>query len=274
MARVQLGESRLKARRMRRRMIVAGLACVLLVAIVGGLAALSWVPAMRVKDISVSGVRAADAEMLQQAIRQELRGGYGYIFARSNIFIYPQERIEKRLEAFSTIKKALVQADTFTAIAVEVTERQPTALWCENGEAPQCYFLDETGLAYAPAAHYSGDAYQKYYGPLIVRQGSESARGQFLYPEQFRTLPPLVESLQHITGLSVRAVVVDEEGEASVVFANEFVIQFALEDELGGIVERLSLVLGAEPFSKRSLDEFKYLDLRFGDKVYYKLKEQ
>ena len=86
MARVQLGESRLKARRLRRRVVTSIFVLFLLLVFVGGLVALSWAPFMRINTVSLSGVRAADKETLEQAVWEELAGGHLYLFAKSNIF--------------------------------------------------------------------------------------------------------------------------------------------------------------------------------------------
>jgi len=274
MARVQLGESRLKARRLRRRIVIASFFSSLVLVLFISLVLLSWAPFMRISAVSLSGVRAADTEALEEAVWSELAGGYGYLFARSNIFLYPQEIIADRLQNFSTIKTVTVQAKDFTTIEVEVVERQPTALWCGgSASSTSCHFLDENGLAYAPAALYSGDAYQKYYGPLTDVGVEESARGQFLEPEQFHSLPVLVESLEKTIKLSASAVFVSQD-DVRVVFVGDVAILFGLGDQGGGIIERLNLTLGAAPFTKHTLSDFEYIDLRFGDKVYYKLKGQ
>lgn len=276
MARVQLGESKLKARRVRRRIVFVILAGAALLLLLGILVALSWAPFMRITAVSVVGARTVDAVALQEAVQQEISGGYGYLFARSNIFLYPKDGIVKNLaQQFSTIKTVTVQAEDFHTMAVVVVERQPTALWCGDSIASSthCYFLDENGLAYAQAALYSGDAYQKYYGPLQTTSAEESAHGQFLTSEEFRSLPALVESLQQTTKAHATAVVVGK-GDVRVVFSNGFSLLFGLSDNGGGIVERFTLALGAAPFAKHTLSEFEYLDLRFGDKVYYKLKGQ
>ena len=274
MARVQLGESRLKARRLRRRVVTSIFVLFLLLVFVGGLVALSWAPFMRINTVSLSGVRAADKETLEQAVWEELAGGHLYLFAKSNIFLYPQQTIAEKLQNFSTIKTVTVQAEDFRTILVGVVERHPAALWCgDSASSTGCYFLDENGLAYAPAALYSGDAYQKYYGTLEPASADKNVHGQFLSPEQFRLLPALVQSLQKNTKLQVSEVIVKGDN-VRVVFANNFALLFGLKDESGGIVERLTLALGAAPFTKNSLTDFDYLDLRFGDKVYYKLKGQ
>jgi len=51
-------------------------------------------------------------------------------------------------------------------------------------------------------------------------------------------------------------------------------VRFAVADAAGDTFERFSLALGAGPFLEHPLSDFAYLDLRFGDKLYYKLKKQ
>jgi len=60
--------------------------------------------------------------------------------------------------------------------------------------------------------------------------------------------------------------------DVSVRFANSFTLRFALSDAGGDIFERFSLALTSEPMKAHKLSDFQYLDLRFGDKLYYKLK--
>ena len=47
---------------------------------------------------------------------------------------------------------------------------------------------------------------------------------------------------------------------------------FALGDDGGDVFDRFSLALQSDLFKKHALSDFDYLDLRFGDKLYYKLK--
>lgn len=275
MARVHLGESRLKARRSRRRLLFVGVCALATLLLLGALVAISWAPFMRVGQVSVLGVRALDAKELEEVVWQELAGGWGYMFARSNIFLYPQKEITRELtRRFPTIKTVTVQAEDFKSVAVTIAERQPAALWCGESQASStaCHFLDEDGLVYAPAAMYSDGVYQTYYGPL---QNAEAGQGQFLTAAQFHALPPLLESLQKSadTG-SLQFIAVNHEGDVRAVFAGGFAVLFGVADSGSAVLERFLLALAAEPFVDRALSDFEYLDVRFGDKVYYKLKGQ
>ena len=55
-------------------------------------------------------------------------------------------------------------------------------------------------------------------------------------------------------------------------FADNFTLIFTLVDQGGDVFERLTLALTSGPMAAHKLGDFQYLDLRFGDKLYYKLK--
>jgi hypothetical protein len=65
---------------------------------------------------------------------------------------------------------------------------------------------------------------------------------------------------------------VDNNNDVEATFGSGFVLKFALDDAQGDVFERFSLALTSDPFKNKQLSNFAYLDLRFGDKLYYKLK--
>lgn len=242
------------------------------VAVVAGAVALSHAPFMRVAAVEIRGGKTVAAEALESKARDVLSGAYFYLVPRDNIFLYPKEELSAALlNAYPTLRGVEVRAENFTTIAVEAEDREPRALWCgESTERPElCLLLDEDGTAYTSAPDFSDNPYVRYYGSL----NEEDLPAPFLSPESFRALSALVDALaqaQHPLG--VEGVAVDEVDDARLRFENGFMLLFALKDDGGDVFERFSLALTAEPFNGRTLDDFEYLDLRFGDKLYYKLK--
>jgi hypothetical protein len=47
---------------------------------------------------------------------------------------------------------------------------------------------------------------------------------------------------------------------------------FALGDDAGAVYQHFTLALTADIFKAHKLSDFHYLDLRFGNKLYYKLR--
>lgn len=265
MSRVDLPQSRLRARRkrMRRRIAFVSLAALVLLAVI--VVGLTHLPFLQVREVQVSGAKTLATNTIAGYIQEAIAGYYLLVIPRRNIFVYPKRAIaDGLLRQFPELRAVDVHAQDFHTIAAEVVEREQKAFWCQGA---QCYLMDQTGVVYAPAPAQKG--FVAYRGQV---QG-ESLPRQYLTPEQFESLFALVDAVsQKVPDSPVEEVVVDTELDAEATLSNGFVLKFALGDAGGDVFERFSLALTSGPFLENSLDAFEYLDLRFGDKLYYKLK--
>ena len=207
---------------------------------------------------------------IEAFVKKRLEGSYIGLFPRNSIFLYPQSGIEADLlKEYPELHRADVHAVDFRSIAVELGERHPVALWCTEGGS--CSLMDENGVIYAPAPLFSEPVYIEYRGPAQATTHSELS--QYLSPDQFQSLSALASALaDKIADDPVRRVSVDDARDVRVELASGFRLTFALSQDAGDIFERFSLALESEPFKGKKLSDFEYLDLRFGDKLYYREK--
>lgn len=248
---------------MRLGLVVLGSALVL----VGVLVAASHIPALLIDTVTVVGAESVASSTVRANINELLRGFYIHALPKRNIFLYPQERIEESLmRAYPAFASVDAYAVDFSTIAINIVERNPRALWCQEGK---CFFMDENGMVYADSPIFSEPIYISYSGAAEGR----SLPKQYLTPTQFQSLAALVDAIaQRLPEEQVKGVHVDAAGDVRIFFESGFILLFALRDEGGDIFERFTLALTAEPLTTHTLPSFEYLDLRFGDKLYYKLK--
>ena len=265
MARVDLPQSSLRARRkrMRTRISIVSLAALVLflVFVVG----LTHMPFLQVRDVQVSGAVTLASTTVAGYIQEEISGFYLFVVPKRNIFIYPKRAIaDGLLEKFPELRAADVHAGDFHTIEAEVVEREQKALWCQS---MQCFLMDQSGVVYGYAE--GDDGFVAYHGPTE----GESLPRQYLTPDKFEALFALMDAVsQKLPDSPVVEVAVDAQMDAEATLLNGFVLKFALGDAGGDVFERFTLALTSEPFVQNTLDDFLYLDLRFGDKLYYKLK--
>jgi hypothetical protein len=267
-----LPASKLRARRRKRRLILAAVIAVLVVLLLGAGVGLSWLPWVRIQTIQVSGNTAVSSQSIEDDARDVLKGGYLHLFARDNIMLYPREEIRLRLlRDFPNLSQAIIGGENLTTLKIVVSERKAQALWCGPSVSlpGACYLLDGGGAAFAPAADFGGDIYTEYYGPV-----SSSSPQQFLAPDAYRALAATVGALKTKIADDTLAAVAVEGDEVAMHFASGFELRFSLADSGADVLDRFSLALTAAPFAARRLSDFDYLDLRFGDKLYYKLKNE
>lgn len=271
MARVVTGRSSIKQRRRKRIALFAAMCIALLVAIFLFFWWFFNASFLTIRDIEVTGENIVPESSIDLSIRHDIKGQYMGLFSKAGIFFYPKERIEQNLlMLYPTLKSVHISAKDFHTIKVEVTERTPEALWCGE-EGGQCYLLDADGLAYANAPQYAGQVYQTYSGSL---PGDVLPR-QFSTPEEFHSLSALVDVFsKKFAPDKVRRVTVDAHNDVRLSFSGGFDVLFALHDDGGAIFNNISLAMTTEPFLSRPLSDFEYIDARFDNKVYYKLKNQ
>lgn len=267
MARVALPESRVRARRKRRRARLAALAAALFAVVCAGAVGLSHLPFLHIREVAVSGVETLATTTVLSAVESRIAGYDLLVIPKRNIFLYPKRDIAADLLArFPELRSVEVRAQNFHSIAVSVVEREPKARWCPDAPGQGCYLMDQEGVVYAPA---ESDALVAYRG---AAEGEDLPR-RYLDARTFESLFTLIDALsQSVSDTPVISVSVDVHHDVEATLANGFVLKFALYDAGGDVFERFGLALQSEPFTKRELVEFEYLDLRFGDKLYYKVK--
>lgn len=293
MARVVSARLSIKERRRRRILIVCGSVFGALLAIFLLCWAFLNASFVRITNIEISGTDVLPVSTVKEAVEHSMEGNYVHLFSKNSIFLYPKAGIAQDLRRlFPTLKTVSVNAKDFHTVAVVVSERTPAALWCPSTSSDptggtqdttleidssdatvsyDCALLDEDGLAYANAPQYSGKVYQQYFGTLPLGPLPK----QFLKPEQFRSLSALAKEFEKKLAPDVLdAITVDDNNDVHLSFDGAYEVLFALEEDTGVLFDRFSLTLTAAPFTEHKLSDFMYVDLRFGDKVYYKLKSE
>lgn len=278
--------SPLRARRRKLRALTALAILILIAGAVAGLSALSYLPEYSIQDVYVSGTKAVSPRMVRAYAETLLNDGTGHVLSRLNIFLYPRGRIEKGVtDYFPRIESAQVSRESMLAqaIVVQVTERKPFALWC----ADKCFAMDENGFIFAPLEASPRGGLSAEAGPLtgfaeatstanagpVFRGGIDASKnpiGQIFLPEHFRSLLGLFERLRQ-SGFAPEGAEAKDALDFTVSFSEGFLLRAAFKDEAQALVRNLQLALAAEPL-KGKQDKLEYVDLRFGNRVYYKMK--
>ncbi len=257
-------------RRKRRALYLNVLAAAFVVlAMAGGLTWASRAPALSVKNLDIHGSRALSHDVVREVVERMIDHPLAFALGRKNIVLYPRAAIARAiLELDPKIASVDVSAVALDSVVVTLEERRPVALWCsasENVQAP-CYFLDRDGYLFALAPEFSGPVFTRFYGPL---SSAEPLRATLLDSTTFRSLIGFIEKVGEL-GLKTESLLVRDEYDYELLLTGGSKIFFARSDELSRVLENLSSVLSSETFKERGALSLEYIDLRFGNKVYYR----
>lgn len=227
---------------------------------------------LQITAIKVSGAEAVSGYRLTQTVSRELSGAYLSIFSKKNIIIFPRLGIEAAILAqFPRVANVAVARSGLSAVSVNIAERHPKFLWCGNSRSVasgDCYLTDETGLAFALAPEFSGQSYLKYSngetGDLISRT--------FKSAFNFRELTFFIESLKG-AGIEVEEVISLSNGDLELYFKSGGKAILSSSQTLGRSFDNLISIWNDNNVNLKAIGaKLDYIDLRFGNKVFYKEK--
>jgi len=241
-------------------------AVLVLFAISGGAVFVLREPRWQIKNIEVSGAVVLDSEELKSQVFNFLSGNYLFLFPHSSIFILSSESVKKFLEReFPRIERVAVSREFPASLKIHLQERVLWAIFCG---AKNCVYVDNNGVAYEEAPSSSGSLILKITSDKENLAISAKLLDDLTLGRMNLISRGLQEKLQmRVVGFELFSKV---PGEIRVAVSDGFKIYLNRADDLEKVFEVLKRVLAEEIKEKR--DRLEYIDARFGNKVFYKLK--
>ncbi len=207
-----------------------------------------------------------------------LSGSYFWLFPKNNTFLFPKSKLQDYLrENFKRIDTINIKKKGLTAISIEIKERKPYAVWCKGiaekteEEIEECFFMDQNSTIFAPAPNFSGDAYFKYYG--VVSGENPIGKEYIASTTKFIDISDFVANVK---SLSLKPLYIIDKGsnDFSMVLNGGGQIYFDTKESLYKTAQNLSALLKTEALMNLDKNNLpvEYIDLRFGNKLFYKLR--
>lgn len=247
-----------------------------------GLSFLSKWKKLNISNIQISGNKIIETKMIEEVVKEKITGNYFWIFPKTNFIIYPENEIKKELfNKFKRLKNIVLNVQNFNILNISLVERIALYTYCgatppesNNIEDPQniinkCYFMDDSGYIFDEAPYFSGEVYLKFYGIANL----------YFFEPNFSKLISLKETLQKI-GIKPVAFYLQDNGDIKIFLTSstsqtgpEIILKS--DSDFDQVIENLQSILATEPLKtdfKTKYSSLLYIDLRFGNKVYYKFK--
>ncbi len=240
---------------------------------------------LNISKIEVIGNKVIDAESIQSIAEEKLSGKYLWLIPKTNLMFYPKDSIKKELEdRYKRLKDVNLNVKGGSTLEISMSEREGKYTWCRESlleeVAPadgECFFMDESGYIFDTAPYFSGEIYFRFLGPLLP--GAVPPGSTFI-PEIFPNIVEFIANLKSL-GINASSLYVKDEEEMEIYLSSTKStlespkIIFKKNADFENLAENLQAALSTEPLSskfKNSYSSLEYIDLRFGNRVYYKFK--
>jgi cell division septal protein FtsQ len=289
----QSNKLREKKRRTRKLSLIGG--AILFILVLAGLVYVTHHPSIRIEKIIVSDLRYTDRAAVEGLINQQLNGQYIGLFSKANTLTFPRAQIKQVvLREYPAIKSISFEWRDRNVIAIRLAEHTPVAIWCDTpvtpatalahaddekitGALPQviarprdaaCFFVNENAMLFAPVTGATDtEGLVALYGRII----KDPIRQTYTDKTEFTDLLDFVRLVRRLE------IVVTEiwttSGEAySFVAQSGTQLYVDSEDNIIEVFDNLKTVIARDAINKAQFANIKYIDLRFGNRVFYKLR--
>ncbi|MDZ4285138.1 MAG: hypothetical protein U1A28_04910 [Patescibacteria group bacterium] len=288
-------------RRSRRKRVLL-LSGALVILFVAALGVVSRLPAFAIQGLVVENETSVPTGKIEALVRGELRGAYGLLIAKQTVLLYPKRSIRAALAAaFPEIGSVDFSIRPGRVLTLAVASRERHALWCGESDdgaseesSEKCFFLDTEGLVFAHAGASATSTMRfRYYGALTdAPHGTSTPLGaRFLASAALAELENLRVLLTR--DLSLEPIALSVVGpDALVRLASGTELYFSRNEPFGVALENLATLIASRSGTSTAessqpahnmppgeavtvsgagaLDGLEYVDLRFGNRLYYK----
>jgi len=230
----------------------------------------------QIKEIRISGNEKVQKESLENFIWGNVSKRM-LIFKTKSILLVNLQEVEKNLlERFPKVSKIYLKRNLPDIIAVNIQERKPLFLLCKNSDV--CFYLDEEGVIfdYIKNGIPNGvDETNKAEESLIKirdeRHQEVKLGEKVIEDDLLKNIKEIILKLKDGTEIFTKEIILSEKKIALKTVQN-WEIYFNPEGDILNQVQNLTLVFKEEiPLENR--ENLEYVDLRFGNRVYYKYRE-
>ncbi|GEM_PF-3834162 len=295
--RTSLKNSKLARRRKKRAIGRLILYSSFFVSILLGLSFLSSADFLSIKVVEVVNKnQSSSLDEIANLVEQKLQGKILKIFSRTNVFLYPKGEITAEiLNHYPKVAMAEVSLRDFSILEIKVEEREPFGFWCrdiieviEEASAPEelgesvaggaerrvseeCFYFDQSGFIFAPSveqAENPNGSFVRYYSQI---SGNPIGLKIITDENQFNHLQKFL-SLMNLYGAETKEVFL-KLPEIEVKASDGVKIIWDIRHVPEKIFENF-ITIAEDPEFRNGigLSSFEYIDLRFGNKILYKLK--
>lgn len=227
---------------------------------------------LQIKETKIFNNSAVSSSEIQNFIEDILSEKMFFLISNRNFLFVPKEKIsEKILNSFLRLESAKVFLINKDVLAVEVSEREIKAKWCDDevDNKLKCFFLDKNGILFAQTPDKFGDNLITFIGKI---DGRENLGSMYLTEKDFSEIIFFCDSLNKM-GLTVVSFA-SKDGVFKITLRGGGLLYLNERDNLFDILDNVKSLVdgGTIEINDTFLNKLGHLDLRYGNKVHFDFK--
>ncbi|MCH7882846.1 FtsQ-type POTRA domain-containing protein [Patescibacteria group bacterium] len=215
------------------------------------------------REVNIRGIENLKKEELESSVKE---------FLKTPFFFSSKKLIASLKTSFPRIAEVDVRRNFFQkTLHLEVQERKPWALWCPETEPNKiettCFYIDNSGIVFQKAPVFFGDLILKIFDErdMMVKMGKP-----FLETEYVINLQNFIVRLNDTYKTRTIEIKITLDLAFWLTTTEGWRIVLDSETDIDRALENLDIFLTS--VIKDQIENLDYLDLRFKNKGFYKLR--
>lgn len=262
-------EGRTRSRLFLRQFLIGGVLFLLLALIGAAIWYGTRLEIFTITNVDVEGGETISHSMVRGLVEEELRGEYYNLVPKRFSLTYPEQLIISKVKSVPRVKDVVLEKKGHRTLALTISEYYPFALWCpsaagENLNSSPCFFLDVEGYSFIEAPTLNGSSMLRYFDNSITPEVGQQPFDTAFMNSTSRFAIAIGKDLGFGTVYIERV----SPEEVNYHIAGGGILKTSIAQDVDETIDNLSAVLGTEEFKHLAPGNFKYIDLRFGSKVF------
>lgn len=241
--------------------------------IIFGLSYWSGHHSVTINKIQVSENQFIDESTLINDVENLISKRYFGLFAKKNFMLLPRDEIKKSiLEDNIAISEVNLELQGPNTLFIEIVEHKPKSKWCgfrSDAELDNCYLVNGAGLIYSADDMFDPYDLIRLFG---VFESEENIIGQkYTETETYQNLINFVEGLREMEITTVFVETLDDETYTVQTLDGPHLL-ISTYNEFDQTLDNLETVVDSEDINPAQFKNLEYIDLRFGNRVYYQIR--
>lgn len=228
----------------------------------------------QITDVKIEGLAAIQESDIRKFMESEFSGDYWRLIPKSNILFFSPRAASAALEkAYPAVREATIKKIFPHVVSVAIQERTLFAIYCakssdEATEAGTCFFMDREGVLFRPSPNIQGTLILKFASDTA----SPSLGAAIFTPGEIAKFEAWLGELKNRAGFRISSFQFKQNSPKDIWLGTDggFYVIVTKDSEPQKTAEIVKTVLDNEVKANRA--KLDYIDARFGNKVFYKLK--
>ncbi len=233
-----------------------------------GLVFLTRIPAIQISRVDITGNSFVPTDEIRGKTDSILRSKHLFVIPKSNFFIFSKRELVSRIKENPAVIDVRINKNMFDSIEISVTEQEKEAIYCNSFERSECFYINKEGYLYSKVgSDVALDQEIVMYLEGEQRKITEYVLDGSLYAN---VLGFIKASSRY--GIPISNVYVKSDGVIEFNTQASARLITSRYDDLEKDFSNLIALFDQAVLTKEQLPGIDYIDLRFGNKVFYKNK--